>query len=101
MRKLRRKSWRKVRIIKFGEYTDPPVYIDSCTEYDLHYAAMNHIIRDKVRRMKIRVKETDEVINVTSIQTCVEKVNPIGQHILHYRNYNPEEVEIVEEQKEK
>lgn len=66
LRKLRRKSWRKVRIIKFGEYTDSPVYIaywgdiysknrlyiDSCTEYDLHYAAMNHIIRDKVRRMK-------------------------------------------------
>ena len=47
--------------------------------------------------MKVRIKSTGEVINVTSIQTCVEKVNPIGQHILHYRNYNPEEVEIVEE----
>ena len=51
--------------------------------------------------MKAKVKETGEVIDVTSIQTCVEKVNQIGQHILHYRNYKPEEVEIVEEQKEK
>lgn len=50
--------------------------------------------------MKVRVKATGEVLDVTSIQTCVEKMNQIGQHILNYRNYKPEEVEIVDEQKE-
>lgn len=50
--------------------------------------------------MRVRIKSTGEVLDVTSIQTCVEKVNQIGQHILHYRNYKPDEVEIIEEQKE-
>lgn len=50
--------------------------------------------------MKVKIKSTGEVVDVTSIQTCIEKVNQIGQNILHYRNFKPEEVEIVEEQKD-
>lgn len=49
--------------------------------------------------MKAKIKKTGEVLDVTSIQTCVEKVNQIGQHILHYQNYKPEDVEIIEEEK--
>lgn len=51
--------------------------------------------------MKVRVKQTGEVLEVKVIETVEEKVNKIGHHILHYNFFKPEEVEIVDEQKEK
>lgn len=51
--------------------------------------------------MKVKIKATGKVLDVTSIQTCVEKVNEIGQHILHYNFYKPEDVEILDENKKK
>lgn len=50
--------------------------------------------------MKVRVKQTGQVLEVKAIATVEEKVNEIGHHILHYNFFKPEEVEIVDEQKE-
>ena len=50
--------------------------------------------------MKVKIKATGEVLEVKAIETVEEKVNEIGQHILHYNFFKPDEVEIIEEQKE-
>lgn len=47
--------------------------------------------------MKVRVKQTGEVLEVKAIETVDGKVNEIGHHILHYNFFKPEEVEIVDE----
>ena len=50
--------------------------------------------------MKVRVKQTGELLEVAAIVTVEEKINQIGQHVLHYNFFKPDEVEIIEEQKE-
>lgn len=41
--------------------------------------------------MKVKVIETGEALEVKAIETVDEKVNEIGQHILHYKFYKPNE----------
>ena len=50
--------------------------------------------------MKVKIKATGDTLEVKAIETVEEKVNEIGQHILHYQFYKPEEVEIINEQKQ-
>ena len=40
--------------------------------------------------MKVREKQTGEVLEVKAIETVEEKVNETVQHIIHYNFFKPE-----------